>query len=64
MHFGLDFFMDANNMNPDQTARSSLICPYFFFKIPKNISRRKEQVTKVVTGELRDASSWEMQKLL
>ena len=46
VHFRLDLFMEATNMNPDQTApkESSLIWVHFvcFIRLPKNISRRGE----------------------
>ena len=50
VQFTLDFFMESNNMTPDQTApkeQSDLgpICvPY---RLPKNISKRKEQTKKL-----------------
>ena len=47
VHFRLDL-----NMNPDQTAPK--LGPYFLqYWLPKNISIREEQTTKVVTGGLR-----------
>ena len=36
LHFRLDFFMEANNMNPDQTDSGKYCSQY---RIPKNISR-------------------------
>ena len=53
VHSRQDFFMEANNMNPDQTR---LICDHIVCNIvnlPKNISRPEEQMTKVMTGCLR-----------
>ena len=47
VHLKLDFFMEANNMNPDQTA------PCLQYGPPKNLSRQEVQMRKVVTGELR-----------
>ena len=47
VHFKLDFFMGAHNMNPDQTAKG------LQYRIPKDISRQEEQTTAVVTGRLR-----------
>ena len=36
--------MQANNMNPD-------LGPYCLqYRLPKNVSRKREQTTKVVTG--------------
>ena len=43
MHFGLDIFIEAINMDPDCLQ----------YRLPKNISRQKEQMTKVLTGGLR-----------
>ena len=46
--------MDANNMNPDQIAlwEQSDLGPYCLqYRLPKNIRRRWEKTTKVVTGE-------------
>ena len=43
-------------MNPDQTApkKQSDLGPYCLqYRRPKTISRREEQMTKVVTGRLR-----------
>ena len=46
MHFRLDFFMEANNLNTDQTD----LGPYCLqYKLPKN-SRYEEHRTKVVTS--------------
>ena len=40
VHFRLDNFMEANNMNPDQTALKSDLGPYCFqYRLTKNISR-------------------------
>ena len=54
VHFRLDFIMEANTMNPDKTApfvQQSELGPYCLqYRLPKNISRREEQTTKVVTG--------------
>ena len=47
--------MEANNMNPDQMApeEQSDLGPYCLqYRLPKTISRRNEQTTKVVTGRL------------
>ena len=52
-HFRLDFFMEANNMNRDQTAPKahSDLGPYCLqYRLPKNIFRKEEQMTKVVTS--------------
>ena len=47
VHLKLTFFMEANNMKPD-------LGPYCLQnRLPKNISRREEHATKVVTGRLR-----------
>ena len=44
VHFRLDSFMEANNMNPDQIAlKSSLIWVHIVCYVAKNISRREEQ---------------------
>ena len=44
VHFKLDFIMEVNTMNPDQS-------PYCLqYRVPKNISRREEQTTNVMTG--------------
>ena len=51
VQFRLDFFMDANNMNPGQTAPKEqsdlghIVC--------KNTGRQEVQMTKVGTCELR-----------
>ena len=48
-----NFFMEENNINPDQTApkEQSDLGPYCLqYRLPKNISRRLEQKTKVMTG--------------
>ena len=48
--------MVANSVNPDQSApkEQSDFGPYFLqYRVPKNISRREEQTTKVVTGRKR-----------
>ena len=48
VHFRPDFFMEANNMNPDQTApweQSDLGSYCLQYMLPKNISRREEQKT-------------------
>ena len=43
-HFRLDFFMEANSMNPDQTAPKG---PHYLqYRLPKNISRQEEQMIK------------------
>ena len=40
VHFRLDFSMEANNMNPDQTWELSVLGPYCLkYRLPKNISR-------------------------
>ena len=44
----LDFFMEANNMNPDQTAprEQSDLYPYCLqYRLAKNIGRWEEQMT-------------------
>ena len=51
------FFLEANIMNPDQTATIGAVGSGFIFlqkRLPKNIGRRDEQATKVihVTGRL------------
>ena len=53
VHFGLDFFMEAINMNPDQTAPqgSSLICVHIVCNIGYlniYIKQMREQLTKAV----------------
>ena len=50
MHFELEFFIEANNMNHDQSDLGSYCLQYW---LPKNMSRREEQTAKVVTGGLR-----------
>ena len=56
VHFRLDFIMEANHLNPDQTDMSSL-GPYCLqYWLPKNISRKRKQTTKVVTGGKKDKS--------
>ena len=52
-HIRLDYFIEANNMNPDQIApkEPSDLGPYCLqYRLTKNISRRNEQTSKVVTG--------------
>ena len=55
VHFKQDFFMEANNIYPNQIPREqSDLGPYCLqCRLPKNISRREMQKTKVLTGELR-----------
>ena len=57
VHLRLDFLMQTNNMNPDQTAleEQSDLGPYCLkYRLPKSISRPMEQTTKDdVTGGLR-----------
>ena len=56
VHFRLDFFMEANNMDPGQTApwEQSDLGPYCLqYRLLKSISRQEEQTTKVVTDGLR-----------
>ena len=43
--------LEANNMNPDQTAPLDPYC--LQFRLPKTISRQARQATKVVTSWLR-----------
>ena len=54
VHFRLDFNMEANNRNTDQTVplqTKSDMSPYCLrYWLPKNISSREEQTTNVVTG--------------
>ena len=53
--FRLDFFKEANNTNPYQTApegAGSILFAIQAFE-PKDISRQEEQMTKVVTDRLR-----------
>ena len=48
VHFRLDIFMEANSMDPDQTApkEQSDLGPYCLqHRLPKNISRQEEQST-------------------
>ena len=41
VHFILDLFMEANNMNPDQTQ--SDLGPYCLqYRLPKKVSRRED----------------------
>ena len=40
VHFRLDFFMEANSMNSD------LVLYCLQYRLPKNISRLEEQMTK------------------
>ena len=51
-HFRLAFFVEANHMNPNQTEQSDLGSLFVQNKLPKSISRRAEQTTKVVIGGL------------
>ena len=37
VHFRLDFFVKANNMNPDQTAPIGLYC--LQYRLPQNMNR-------------------------
>ena len=53
VHLRLDFFMEAINMNPDQTAPvvQSDLGPYCLqYRLPENIGRQEEQMTKVLAG--------------
>ena len=53
MDFGLDLYMEANNMNLNQTApceQSDQGSYYLQYRLPQNISRREEQTVKVVVG--------------
>ena len=54
VHFRQDFFMEANYIYPNQIPReqSDLGTYYLQYRLPKNISRREMQTTKVLTGEL------------
>ena len=58
LKFTSDFIMEANNLNPDQTApfwEQSDLGPYCLqYRLPKSTSRREEQMTIVVTGGNRD----------
>ena len=47
VRFRLDLFMEADNLDRDQGSYS------LHYRLPKIISRREEQTTKVVTGGLR-----------
>ena len=48
VHFRQNFIMEANNMDTDMQVDLGPYClPY---TLPKNVSRREEQTTKVVTG--------------
>ena len=50
IHFSLDSKMQANTMNPDQTD----LFPYCLqYRLPKDISRQEEQITKVVIDGIR-----------
>ena len=56
VHFSIDFYMEAINMNPDQTApldQSELSSYCLQYRLSKNKSRQEEQTTTVVTGGLR-----------
>ena len=46
VHFRLDFFLEANNMNPDQAAPKR-------YRLSKDISREERQMTKALTGRPR-----------
>ena len=64
VHFRLVVFMEANNMNPDQTDCSDP-GPYCLeYRLPKKISRWEKQTRKVVIGRLRVYSSVLMLLLL
>ena len=55
VHFKLDFFMEANVMNTDQTAPKEQYNPgpyWLHYRLPEKISRRQGQRTKVVFGQL------------
>ena len=53
VHFRLDFFMEANNMDPGPWEQSDL-GPYCLqYRLLKSIRRQEEQTTKVVTDGLR-----------
>ena len=42
MHFRLDYFMGANNVNPDQSAPKPDLGPYCLqYRLPKNTSRQE-----------------------
>ena len=50
VHFKLDFIMEANTMDPDQTApkEQSDLCTYCLqYRLPKNISRRESRLQKL-----------------
>ena len=41
IHFRLDYFMGANNVNPYQTAPKPDLGPYYLqYRLPYNINRR------------------------
>ena len=47
VHFKIDFSMESNNMNPDQTAAKEQadLGPYCLqYRLPKNISRRESRL--------------------
>ena len=48
VHFRLHFFMEANNLNPDQTEQSNLGPYCLHYRLPENISRGEEQMTKIM----------------
>ena len=47
MLFRLDFFMEADNINPHQTAHAVPYCLQYtlYYRLPKNISIREEAET-------------------
>ena len=50
LNFRLDFFMEASNMDPDETWEQSDLVPNCLQTgLPKKISKQQEQMTKVVT---------------
>ena len=46
----LDFFMEANNMSPDQTAPWDLGLLFLQYRLPKNRSRQEEQMVAWLSG--------------
>ena len=58
VHFRLDFYMETSSMSPDQSKQSDW-GPYCLqYTLLKNMSRREEQTTKVVTGGLILLIAW------
>ena len=47
VHFRLDFIIEANTMNPDQTAPKSDLGPYCLqYMLPKNINGQESRQQK------------------